>query len=139
MEHIPGHRPVEKTLPIIILVSGKSRVGKSTLSYFLNKSDNVKYFSLDVFTVDQNIPIESLKTQVRILGGERAILNIPKLEKYVIENAETFSQYCYDSTLNYDCDIFVFDGVYFNNNLFLETFINKFKNTHKIWLISPKN
>jgi len=139
MEHIPGHRNIKvKKLPIIIIISGKSGLGKSTLSYFLNKSDIVKYFSLDSFTVDNNMPIDSLREEVKILG-KNAILNIHKLEKYVIDNMQTFIKYCYDSTIIHDFDIFIFDGVYFNNLLFLETFIDKFKKDYKIWITLPKN
>jgi len=62
---------------------------------------NVKYFSLDIFTVDENIPIDSLRKEVEILG-KNGILNIPKLEKYVIDNMQTFIKYCYDSTIIHD-------------------------------------
>lgn len=136
MIHIPGNRECKKVLPIVILIGGKSSSGKSTVSYYLNKADNVKYFSLDAFTLDPNIPIPSLKKKVEDLG-ENAYLKIPQLEKYVFDNMDIFIQYCYDVTLAHDSEIFIFDGVYFNNKTFLNLFSSKFKNSYKLWTMTP--
>jgi adenylate kinase family enzyme len=114
MKHTPSPRNTNDMLPIVILISGKSGVGKSTLSHFLNKSDNIKYFSLDTFTVDTNISIDTLKLAVNQLG-ENAILHIPKLEQHVMRNMDIFIEYCYDSIYKLNYDIFIFDGIYFNN------------------------
>jgi adenylate kinase family enzyme len=137
MKHTPSPRNTNDMLPIVILISGKSGVGKSTLSHFLNKSDNIKYFSLDTFTVDTNIPIDTLKLAVNQLG-ENAVLHIPKLEQHVMRNMDIFIEYCYDSICKLNYDIFIFDGIYFNNISFLNSFKAKFNKKYKVWLITPQ-
>jgi adenylate kinase family enzyme len=136
MEHIPGPRKADKLLPIVLLISGESYSGKSTVSYFLNKSDNIKYFSLDTFTLDKDVPIPSLNYQVKKMGKEAA-QNIHKLEEHVMQSMSIFIEYCYDNIVKLNYDIFIFDGVYFNNTLFLEAFKTKFNKEYKIWLMSP--
>jgi predicted ATPase len=135
IEHVPGYRKVDDILPVVILITGKSGIGKSTVSHLLNKSENVKYFSLDEFTVDSNIPIEVLVTHVKNMG-KNAIKNIPKFEKYVIKYKDIFISYCFENAQKFEHDIFVFDGVYFNDKNFLESFKKKFKKKYKIWTMS---
>jgi RNase adaptor protein for sRNA GlmZ degradation len=137
MEHIPGPRKIETFLPILILISGKSGSGKSTISQYLNKCENIKYFSLDTFTIDPNVPIPSLNNEVKIMGDD-AYLKIPILEKHIKENIDIFIQYCYDNTIKLKYDVYIFDGVYFNDLFFLNAFKNKFNKEYKIWVMSPQ-
>lgn len=136
MEHTPGNRPSKNIKPIVILIKGRSCSGKSTVSYFLNKSENVKYFSLDLFTIDPNLPINCIRDTVERLG-DTAIFKIHTLQEDIFNNKKKFIEFCYEKTKIEDYDIFIFDGVYFNNGEFLNSFNEKFKEKYKVWVMGP--
>lgn len=136
INHKPGPRRIDKFKPIIILISGKSKSGKSTLSFYLNNLENSKYVSLDAFTVSGDLDIKDLKCELNKLG-EKSYLNIHILERYIMEEKEYFINYCYDKISNLDNEIFIIDGIYFNNENFLKLFIEKFKNKYKLWISNP--
>lgn len=135
--HVPGPRKIDKFKPIVILIKGESCSGKSNVSYFLNKSENVKYFSLDEFTLDHNLNILPLSNKIKEFGN-LAYLRIHLLEKYVMDNKVDFIKYCYNTSLDFNKEIFIFDGVYFNDSKFLDMFIEKFENKYKVWVMNPK-
>lgn len=141
MEVIKGHTPTpretKKPLPYLIIIGGRSMAGKTTLSKLLSSCNDFIYYSTDKFTTDLKTPIKELNDKVRQKGSVAAH-QIPTFQPIVFKHQDAFIEYCY-TTITENPSSTIIEGVYFNDESFLNKFKSKFKGKYKIWVIKPDN
>jgi hypothetical protein len=135
--HVPEPRKTKTLKPFLIIILGRSGVGKTTLAKTLTNCDDFVFYGTDEFTVDPNIPIEQMNKLLLRLGSDNARANIPKFESLVYKNQDVFIDYCYGK-INETKGNVVIEGVWFNNEEFLKRFKDKFKSKYKIWVVLPE-
>ena len=130
--HIPGPRETKNLKPFLLIVSGLSGVGKSTLSKTLTETNSFIYYSTYQFTLDPNLPIEELNRKINKKDAKHGILH---LRNIVYKNQNIFIDHCYNEIIKHKTNT-VIDGIYFTNNDFLKHFKFKFNNDYRIWLLT---
>jgi AAA+ ATPase superfamily predicted ATPase len=89
-KHIPEPRKTKTLKPFLIIILGRSGVGKTTLAKTLTNCDDFVFYGPAEFPVDPNIPIEQMNKLLLRLGSHDARANIPKFESLVYENQDVF-------------------------------------------------
>jgi hypothetical protein len=135
-EHIPTPRKIYNKKPTLLIISGESMVGKTTLSFLLRDVKKSYYVSLDQLTLDVNLPIKSINDLVSKFGNDFSARSIFYFCEHVFRNKIIFIEYCFNLILNKKQELFIFDGVYFTNEEFLNEFIKKFEDTYHIWIVN---
>jgi hypothetical protein len=133
-EHKPKPRKSKDKKPTIMIVSGDSMVGKTTLSFLLKNVPKSFYVSLDQMTLDENLPIKNINDLVIKLGYDFSSRSIFTFRDEVFKNKKIFIDYCFNFISNQSEEFFIFDGVYFTNKDFFNEFIKKFENKYHIWV-----
>ena len=131
--HTPSPRVTKNPKPFLIIICGKSGIGKTTLAKMLTNCDNFVYYGMDLFTIDPDIPIKSIN-DLRIHLGKYAQNNINSFESLVYENKDEFIDYCY-SKFNENNNNIIIEGVWFNNETFLKKFKDRCRRKYKIWVM----
>ena len=121
-------------MPTLMIVSGESMAGKTNLSFVLKNIPKSYYVSLDQITVDKNLPIKSINDMVTKTGYGTSLKTINHFMGIVNDNKIDFINYCYDFISIKKEDFFIFDGIYFTNEGFLDEFIKKFEDEYYIWI-----
>ncbi len=135
-EHLVILRKCYDKKPTLMIIKGESMVGKTTLSSLLRGVPKSFYFSLDQVTLDKNLPIKEINDVVEKLGldfSSRTIINFCNM---VFKNKTIFIDYCFKFISNKTSQLFIFDGLYFTNDEFLNEFIKKFENKYYIWVVN---
>jgi predicted AAA+ superfamily ATPase len=132
--HIPILRKCYDKKPTLMIVTGNSMIGKTTLSFLLKSVPKSFYVSLDQMTLDENLPIKNINDLVIELGYKRSSGSIFRFQDEVFKNKKIFIDHCFKFILNQPAQFFIFDGVYFTNNDFLDEFIKKFGDKYYIWV-----
>jgi hypothetical protein len=135
-EHIPIPRKNYGKKPTLMILSGDSMIGKTNLSTLLKTIPKSFYVSLDQITLDDKLPIKNINHLVLKWGYDFSFRSINKFLDEVYNNQEIFINYCFEFVLNKTEQFFIFDGVHFTNENFLNEFIEKFEDKFHIWVIS---
>lgn len=133
-EHILKPRNCSDKLPTLVIITGESMAGKTNLSFLLRGSAKSYYVSLDQITLDEKLPIKNINDMVNRLGYDFSSRSILKFYDEVFKNKTVFIDYCFDFILKRKESLFIFDGVYFTNDDFLNEFIKKFETNYYIWV-----
>jgi hypothetical protein len=133
-DHVPKPRKNYGKKPTLVIVTGKSMVGKTSLSVLLKTIPKSYYVSLDQITLDENLPIKNINDLVLEWGYDFSLRSINKFLNMIYDNKGIFINYCFEFILNKSEQFFIFDGVHFTNENFLNEFIKKFEDKYYIWI-----